>query len=46
MIRELLEIVLAEGMRYASIAEAVPVADDAAQQEMAKLTGRRSCTAG
>src|SRR5262249_20156344 len=38
MIHELPEIVLAEGMRYASIAEAVP-ADDAARQELEKLTG-------
>jgi uncharacterized protein (TIGR03067 family) len=38
MIHELPEIVLAEGMRYASIAEAVP-ADDAARQELEKLKG-------
>ena len=39
MIHLLPEIVLADGMRYCSTAEAVPVADDAARQELEKLAG-------
>jgi uncharacterized protein (TIGR03067 family) len=39
MIHELPEIVLVEGLRYASTAEAVFVADDAIRQELEKLTG-------
>lgn len=39
MIHELPEIVLVAGMRYASIAEAVPVADEAVRQELEKLKG-------
>jgi uncharacterized protein (TIGR03067 family) len=39
MIHELPEIVLAEGIRYASIDEAFPIADDAAWQELEKLKG-------
>jgi uncharacterized protein (TIGR03067 family) len=39
MIHELPEIVLAEGMRYASIAEVAFLADDAVRQELEKLTG-------
>jgi uncharacterized protein (TIGR03067 family) len=38
MIHELPEIVLVEGMKYALIAEAVPI-DDAARQDLEKLTG-------
>jgi hypothetical protein len=39
MIHLLPEIVLADGMRYCSITEAVPMASDAVQQELEKIPG-------
>jgi uncharacterized protein (TIGR03067 family) len=39
MIHELPEIVLAEGVRYCSSTEAVPIAGDAALQELEKFKG-------